>query len=196
MTSQSNGAAVCERRVVVRFTDDEIAEGCTSDFDLDRPEFELRIDRPTVNARMAIIPLTSVKRVSIERVSLPPSTSDEELRKVALHCWDGDVLKGLMRELPCRKRYGMTVELISPSLEDAEVLAMPYSAIKAIFFLRTWDTRPPECLRQEGHWTLPRQEAPLIDLLSEIRGLRGLRHRGQISAVEYERRRGQVLRRI
>jgi hypothetical protein len=38
-----------------------------------------------------------------------------------------------------------------------------------------------------------RHDAPLIDLLSEIRGLR---HRGQISAVEYERRRSQVLNRI
>jgi hypothetical protein len=45
-------------------------------------------------------------------------------------------------------------------------------------------------------FTLPRHDAPLIDLLSEIRGLRGLRHRGQISAVEYERRRSQVLNRI
>ncbi len=35
-----------------------------------------------------------------------------------------------------------------------------------------------------------------IDLLSEIRGLRGLRGRGQISDVEYERRRSQVLNRI
>jgi hypothetical protein len=43
---------------------------------------------------------------------------------------------------------------------------------------------------------LPRDEAPLIDLLSEIRELRGLRQRGQISAVEYERRRSRVLNRI
>ncbi len=45
-------------------------------------------------------------------------------------------------------------------------------------------------------FTLPRYDAPLIGLLSEIRGLRRLRHRGQISAVEYERRRSQVLNRI
>jgi len=38
--------------------------------------------------------------------------------------------------------------------------------------------------------------APLVNLLSEIRGLRGLRDRGQISALEYERRRDRVLERI
>jgi hypothetical protein len=64
--------------------------------------------------------------------------------------------------------------------------------------MRTWDTRPPQLERTHAHrhWKLPRHEAPLIELLSEIRGLRGLRHRGQISDVEYERRRGQVLEKI
>jgi hypothetical protein len=38
--------------------------------------------------------------------------------------------------------------------------------------------------------------APLVNLLSEIRGLRGLRDRGQISALEYERRRDRLLERI
>lgn len=41
-----------------------------------------------------------------------------------------------------------------------------------------------------------RHEAPLLDLLSEIRGLGELRDREQISAVEYELRRRQVLTRI
>ncbi len=47
-----------------------------------------------------------------------------------------------------------------------------------------------------GPWALPPHDAPLMGLLSEIRGLRSLRHRGQISAVEYERRRRQVLEKI
>jgi hypothetical protein len=38
--------------------------------------------------------------------------------------------------------------------------------------------------------------APLVNLLSEIRGLRGLRDRGQISALEYERRRDRLLEKI
>jgi hypothetical protein len=41
-----------------------------------------------------------------------------------------------------------------------------------------------------------RAEAPLIDLLGEIRTLHTLRLDGRISDAEYERRRSQVLRRI
>jgi hypothetical protein len=38
--------------------------------------------------------------------------------------------------------------------------------------------------------------APLVNLLSEIRGLRDLRDRGQISALEYEHRRDRLLEKI
>jgi hypothetical protein len=186
------------RRVLVRFADGEIAEGVTSDIDLDRPFFELSSEDPRHNSRAAIIPLASVKRVLLERDHVAEAIPSDLIRKVALHFWDGEVVTGLLRDVPRRGRHGMILELISPETHRAEVHALPYHALKAVFFLRTWDTRPPQLDKHEDcrRWTLPRQEAPLIDLLSEIRGLRGLRHRGQISAVEYERRRSQVLSRI
>ena len=195
---QAKGGRDGERRVVVRFADDEIAEGCTSDLDLDRPEFEFRFDFPKDNTRAAIVPLASVKRVLVQRESITDRIPEDLLRKVALHFWDGEVITGLLRDVPRRLRHGMVLELISPKADRSETFALPYHALKAVFFLRSWDTRPPLLEKKDGerHWTLPRQEAPLIDLLSEIRSLRGLRHRGQISAVEYERRRGQVLNRI
>lgn len=193
--ARSSDRRVGERHVVVRFADDEIAEGSTDDLDLDRPDFQLRLDSLSDNSREAIVPLGSVKRVLLERERITSPIPDDVLRKVAVHFWDGEVVTGLLRDVPSRHRHGMRIELISPDGERAEVYALPYQAIKAVFFLRTWDTRPPQLERSEGtaHWTLPRQEAPLIDLLGEIRGLRGLRHRGQISDVEYERRRSQVL---
>jgi hypothetical protein len=184
--------------VLVRFADDEVAEGHTSDLDLEQTEFELQYANPEDNTRSAIVPFASVKRVLLHQDEVREHVPDDVLRKVALHFWDGEVVKGLLRSLPERHRNGMTVELLTPEAERAEVYALPYHALKAVFFLRTWDTRPPHVERTgtRARLTRPRQEAPLIELLSEIRGLRGLRHRGQISAVEYERRRGQVLERI
>jgi hypothetical protein len=183
--------------VTVRFADDEIAEGM-ADLDLDRPHFALRFDGPPQNSHEAIVPVASVKRVLIEREPVIEAIPADVLRKVAIHFWDGEVITGLLREVPRRQRHGMVLELLSPQADRAEVFALPYHAVKAVFFLRTWDTRPPQLDRVDGQarWRLPRQEAPLIELLSEIRGLRGLRHRGQISAVEYERRRSQVLNKI
>lgn len=198
MAIQIDGLQSGERLVVVRFADGEIVEGRTSDLDLDRPEFEFRIASQSPNSREAIVPLASVKSVMVGRDAVTDPIPDDVVRKVALHFWDGEVVKGLLREVPRRHRHGMSLELINPDAELAEVYALPYHALKAVFFLRSWDTRPPQVERLDGrhHWTLPRQDAPLIDLLGEIRSLRGMRHRGQISAVEYERRRGQVLNRI
>ncbi|MBJ7593546.1 MAG: hypothetical protein JF886_01580 [Candidatus Dormibacteraeota bacterium] len=187
-----------ERRVFVRFADDEVAEGRTPDLDLERAEFELSFDSPRDNTHSAIVPLASVKRVLLGREEITEPVPDDVLRKVALHFWDGEVVKGLLRRVPERHRNGMTLELLTPEADRAEVYALPYHALKAVFFLRSWDTRPPQ-LQTTGNqrqWTLPRQDAPLIELLSEIRGLRGLRHRGQISEVEYERRRSRVLAKI
>jgi hypothetical protein len=182
----------------VRFADDEIAEGCTRDLDLDKPEFEFTFDNPADNSRSAIIPVASVKRILVEREHVTIPIPEDLLRKVAIHFWDGEVVTGLLREVPRRQRHGMVIELITPQADRAEVYALPYHALKAVFFLRTWDTRPPQLEQREGEarWVLPRHEAPLIDLLGEIRSLRGLRTRGQISAVEYDRRRTQVLNRI
>lgn len=187
-----------ERRMLVRFVDDEVASGSSSDLDLERAEFALRFDGSAENTRSAIVPLASVKRILLDRDAVPEALEEDRLRKVALHFWDGEVVTGLLRAVPERHRHGMTVELITPAGDCAEVYAVPYHALKAIFFLRSWDTRP---VRQNGddarhRLAQSRREAPLVELLSEIRGLRGMRHRGQISDVEYERRRSQVLERI
>jgi hypothetical protein len=185
-----------ERRVVVRFADHEVAEGTTPDIDLDRADFDFTFDLASDGAQAAIVPFASVQRVLLRHQRVTRPIPAHLLRKVALHFWDGEVVTGLLRTPPQRHRHGMTLELITPDADRAEVYALPYHALKAVFFLRTWDTRPPQVAGENGRRTPQRQDAPLIDLLSEIRGLRGLRHDGQISAGEYERRRGQVLKRI
>jgi hypothetical protein len=182
--------------VVIRFADHEVAEGTAPEIDLDRTDFDFTFDLPSDSAQAAIVPLASVQRVLLRRKRLTRAIPDHLVRKVALHFWDGEVVTGLLRTPPARHRHGMTLELITPEVDSAEMYALPYHALKAVFFLRTWDTRPPQVKSENGRRAAPRQEAPLIDLLSEIRGLPGLRHHGQISAGEYERRRGQVLKRI
>ena len=186
-----------QRRVLVCFDGDEIAEGHTEELDLDRAHFVLRTDDRSDSAG-AIVPLSSVKRIVVERDRITEPIPHDLVRKVALHFWDGEVVTGLLRGVPRWQRHAMALELVSPQADRAEVLALPYHALKAVFFLRSWDTRQPRLHSRSSRArrTLPRHDAPLIDLLSEIRGLRGLRGRGQISDVEYERRRSQVLNRI
>src|SRR5205807_7693119 len=108
---------VSRGNVLVRFRDDEIVEGAASGLDLDRPEFSIEISGDSTNSRAAVVPLASIKSVVLERhgfgAGAPAST---RLRKVVIHFWDGEVLKGLVDAEPVRHSHGMTVSLVSPGL--------------------------------------------------------------------------------
>ena len=196
MSARAADGGVTTRRVVVRFKDDEILEGFTSGLDLDQPDFTVTLADPESNSRLAIVPVAAVKSVLLHRVELDAEPDLHRLKKVAIRFWDGEVLKGLLSSDPERHRYGITLPLVSPALDELEVFGIPYAAVKAIYFVKTWDRRRPEYVRETGRWSLGRADTPLLDLLSEIRGLSSLRSKGDISDAEFEQRRRQVLARI
>ena len=85
---------------------------------------------------------------------------------------------------------------MSRALDEVEVFAIPYAAVKAIYFVKSWGARRAEFVRETGRWSLGRADTPLLDLLGEIRGLSSLRSQGDITDLEFERRRRDVLARI
>ncbi len=141
-----------------------LAVGHTPNVDLERAGFDLVLDGPGDDARATIVPFASVKRVLVHSDDVSEGVLDTGLRKVALHFWDGEVVKGLVRGEPERHRNGMTLELISPGTTRAEVYALPYHALKAVVVVRDWDTRSAESRGARG--------APLVELLSEMRAAR------------------------
>jgi hypothetical protein len=182
--------------LLVRFRDDEILEGSSRDFDLDRPEFTITLADRGTNNRAALIPLASVKSVLLARRAFEQVPDSTRLQKVAIHFWDGEVLKGLLPDEPERHAYGLTVPLVSLGLDELEIYAIPYTSIKATYFVKTWDSRGAEYVRETGRWTLGRADTPLLDLLGEIHGLNQLRSKGHLTTVEFEKRRREVLERI
>ncbi|HYL72188.1 MAG TPA: hypothetical protein VEY89_12885 [Candidatus Dormibacteraeota bacterium] len=182
--------------VVVRFRDNEILEGTVPQLDFDQTDLTLSVPEASSNNRTMIVPLAAVKTLVIERHPFTTEPDATSLRKAAIRFWDGDVLKGYLGADPMRHRHAMTLHLVSPSLDEVEVLAIPYTAVKAIFFVKAWDGRPPVFMRETGQWTLNRADTPLLDLLGEIRSLTSLRTKGEISTAEFEVRRRQVLDRI
>ena len=195
MTTPVEGG-IATRRVVIRFKDDEIMDGFAPGIDLDEPAFTITIADPGSNNRTAIVPVASVKNILLERRELEDAGERQGLKKVAIRFWDGEVLKGLLGSEPERGRYGMTLPLVSPALDEVEVFGIPYAAVKAIYFVKTWDARRPEFIRETGRWSLGRPDTPLLDLLGEIRGLSSLRTKGDITDAEFERRHRLVLTKI
>jgi Family of unknown function (DUF6982) len=182
-------------RVVVRLRDNEILEGFVADVDLDKPDICLVIGDRHSNNSEAFIPLVAIKNLLLSRREYDAG-SDGHLRKVAVHYWDGEVLKGLLGGEPERRLHAMALPLVSPTLDEIEVFAIPYAAVKGVFFVKSWDSRAPVFEKETGHWSNDRTDTPLLDLLGEIRVLSTLHVRGDLDEVEFERRRREVLNRI
>ena len=175
-------------RVVVRFSDDEVLEGDAVALDLDRPDFELVLADPGANGRRALIPLPSVKWVTLARRPVDAGDGVDGMQKVALHFVDGEVLTGLLGDDPRRGRYGVQLELVSPEGDEVELLGIPYDSLKALFYLRTFDGG---CDGEGTDGPVP--ATPLVDLLRELRHLADSRDRGDIDDGEFQARRRDVL---
>lgn len=197
MSSPPGRRELPERRVVVRFKDDEILEGFTRVIDMDEPDFTLTLPGAGSGRRVAIIPLTSIKNVLLQRVELEQDLDRAHMSSVRIVFWDGDVLYGLLGSELERRRFGMTLPLVSPALDEIEVLGIPYVSVKAVHIITrpAWPAQHPS-VRETDRWNVPATDAPLLSLLGEIRRLTLLRTEGGITDDDFTRRRREVLARI
>jgi len=179
--------------VTIRFLDDEIMEGKVATISLDRPNLELEMLDQASNNERALIPLPSIKRIALG--SAEP-TAEEQARaeqKVAIRFQDGEVLKGYLDGELLHATYGVTMRLMAAEKDRIETLGIPYTALKALFYLKSWDTRPPEFDGEEDLHLNKRLSSPLVDLISDMGQLDKLRKRGAITESEFQRKRRKIL---
>lgn len=179
--------------VIVRFQDDELLEGTATHISLDEPHFVLSVPEGASNNELAVIPLPSVKRLTF--ASEPPSPAElaTVTRKVAIRFQDGEVLKGYLAGDLEHARYGIQLRLLTYERDRMETLGIPYTSLKALFFLKSWDSRPPEFNGTADVQLGERLQSPLVDLLSDMKELSRLKDRGAISESEYQRKRRKIL---
>lgn len=179
--------------VTVRFLDDEIMEGAVGTINLDHPNLELELQDQSSNNERALIPLPSIKRISLgEHVPGKDEQARAE-RKVAIRFVDGEVLKGYLDGELKHATHGVVMHLMTVEKDRIETLAIPYTALKALFYLKSWDTRPPEYDGLEDKHLGKRLSSPLVDLISDMGQLDKLRKRGTITESEFQRKRRKIL---
>jgi len=107
--------------------------------DLDAPVLETRIHNLGTNNRGAFVPLSSLKYVLLD--SRPPSASLDlnRYQRIAILFVDNEVLRGYSERQfrPCR--YGVNLTLISPDRSEIKEMGIPFTALKGIFYLKTWE---------------------------------------------------------
>jgi hypothetical protein len=175
--------------LTVRFLDDEVIEGTTADFSLESPEFHLEVANEAGNNRSALIPLPAVKKIGIG--SGPADAHAEEADKmVALRLQDGEVVRGYLNGSLEQHQYGLTMTLYSPDKTRMDRMAIPYTSLKAVFYLKSWDSRPP------GFQAPDTVDPPLTQLLGDIREVTRLYRSGQLTRAEFLAHRKALLERF
>ena len=178
--------------VTVRFLDDEIMEGQVGTISLNQPNIELEMPEASNNER-ALVPLPSIKRITLAAGAPSVEEQARAERKVAIRFQDGEVLKGYLDGELRQASHGLTLRLMSVEKDRIETLGIPYTALKALFYLKTWDTRPPEFDGKEDRHLSKRLSSPLVDLISDMGQLDKLRKRGAITESEFQRKRRKIL---
>ena len=179
--------------VTIRFLDDEIMQGRVGTINLDQPNIELEMLDPGSNNERALIPLPSIKRITLEATAPTRQEQTRAEKKVAIRFQDGEVLKGYLDGELRHAGHGVTMRLMAVEKDRIETLGIPYTAIKALFYLKSWDTRPPEFDGEEDPHLSTRLSSPLVDLISDMGQLEKLRKGGAITESEFQRKRRKIL---
>src|SRR5437667_10788850 len=170
--------------VTVRFLDDEIMEGQVGTISLNQPNIELEMPEASINER-ALVPLPSIKRITLAAGAPSAEEQARAERKVAIRFQDGEVLKGYLDGELRQASHGLTLRLLSVEKDRIETLGIPYTALKALFYLKTWDTRPPEFDGKEDRHLTKRLSSPIVDMISDMGQLDQPRKRRAITQSEF-----------
>jgi hypothetical protein len=173
-------------RLTVRFLDDEVLEGTADEINLDTPDFHLEVAGEGNNAR-AVIPLPAVKKINFDSGPADEHAATAD-KMVAVRFQDGEVMRGYLNGGLERRRYGMLVTLYSADKSTMQKVGIPYTSLKALFFLKTWDGRPIGYRQESG--TI---DAPLVQLLGDIREVTRMYRDGAITRGEFVAHRRRLL---
>jgi len=118
--------------------------------ELDTPVVETRVHNLGTNNRGAFVPLSSLKYVLLDSHAPSGAVDIARYQRIAIHFVDHEVLRGYSDRQLRTSRYGVTLSLVSPDQSEVKDLAIPFTALKGIFYLKTWEGGEPAML--ESDW--------------------------------------------
>jgi hypothetical protein len=121
------------------FLDGETLHGDPPKRDLDLPVVETSVHNVGTNNRAAFLPLSSLKYVLLDSRQPDPSMDLSRYQRIAVHFVDHEVLRGYSDRELRYSRYGVNLSLIAPDRSELKEMVIPFTAIKGIFYLKTWE---------------------------------------------------------
>jgi hypothetical protein len=126
---------------LLTFLDGEVLRAETPLIDFHSPVLDIVAAEPGGNNREITVPLSSLKFIIFggEEETEPQPT--DKLGKVVIHFTDHDVMRAYADRNVLGGPHGVIYSLIDPERQVRRQLGVPYSAVKAIFKVKRWDSR-------------------------------------------------------
>jgi hypothetical protein len=129
--------------VVISFVDGEVLHAEIPELTFDMPVIEAEVRGVEPNNQRAILPLTAITQIVVgDAEPPPPQDVVEGWDRAVFHFIDGQVLRASIAPEALLGRHGGIWRVVVPGGTELTTLAIPYCALKAVFNVRQWDSRP------------------------------------------------------
>ncbi len=135
----SSKGVIAVAHAIYCFLDGETLHGDLPRREMDTPVIETRVHNVGTNNRGAFLPLSSLKYVLFDSRAPSANVDVSRYQRIAIHFIDHEVLRGYSDRQFRPGRYGVTLSLISPDRSEIKELGIPFTALKGIFYLKTWE---------------------------------------------------------
>ena len=130
-------------QVVISFVDGEIIHAEVPEITFELPVIEAEMRGVEPNNQRAILPLTGITLIVVgEPEPAPDAGLVETWDHAVFHFIDGDVMRASIAPQAQLGRHGGVWRVVVPGGDELTTFAIPYAALKAVYNVRQWDSRP------------------------------------------------------
>jgi hypothetical protein len=129
--------------VLISFLDGEVLYAETSEITFDQQVVEAELRSVDPNNDRALFPVTAIKQLIVgDSEPAPDESTIAEWDRAAFHFVDSDVLRASISPDVLLGRHGGVWRIVEPGSSELRTLAIPYAALKGVYRIRQWDSRP------------------------------------------------------
>jgi hypothetical protein len=145
--------------VVINFVDGEVVLADAPEITFDLAVLDAEIRSINQNSERGLFPVSAIRQILVgDPEPAPPESEVAGWDRAAFHFIDGPVIRASIRSDAHLGRFGGVWHIVEPGSTELRTIAIPYAALKGVYQIRQWDSRPAS----------ERDEHAELDLLAKI----------------------------
>jgi hypothetical protein len=129
--------------VVISFLDGEVLHAETPEITFDLAVLEAEFRSVDPNGERALFAVSAIRQLLVgEPQPAPAAELLATWDRAAFHFIDGQVTRASIAPEAVLGRHGGVWHIVEPGSEELRTVAIPYTALKGVFHIRRWDSRP------------------------------------------------------